>query len=98
MMPEMDGRQLQQRLLQQQSPMALIALTGRGELNDAVTMLKLGAVDYLEKPVCLHRLQSALATAYQLTEKTLSASPLTGCTKCLPIKSKELPTRSLTVK
>lgn len=71
MMPGLDGKQLQQRLLQQQSPIAMIALTGRGEVSDAVTMLKLGAVDYLEKPISLSRLQTAIDSAFQVTQQNL---------------------------
>ena len=51
MMPAMSGQALQAHLNQQDSPIALIALTGQGEIADAVNMLKLGAADYLEKPI-----------------------------------------------
>ena len=70
MMPEMSGQALQIHLNQQDSPMALIALTGKGEIADAVNMLKQGAADYLEKPINSHRLQEALARAQALTIKS----------------------------
>jgi len=60
---------LQAHLNQHDSPIALIALTGQGEIADAVNMLKLGAADYLEKPINSHRLQEALARAQALTFK-----------------------------
>ncbi|WP_296191074.1 MULTISPECIES: response regulator transcription factor [unclassified Psychrobacter] len=69
MMPEMSGQALQSRLNEYDSPIALIALTGKGEIADAVNMLKLGAADYLEKPINSHRLQEALARAQALTIK-----------------------------
>ncbi len=69
MMPEMSGQALQGHLNQQDSPIALIALTGKGEIADAVNMLKQGAADYLEKPINSHRLQEALARAQALTLK-----------------------------
>ncbi len=69
MMPEMSGQALQVHLSQQDSPMALIALTGNGEIADAVNMLKQGAADYLEKPINSRRLQEALAYAQDLTLK-----------------------------
>lgn len=69
MMPEMSGQALQGHLNQQDSPIALIALTGKGEIADAVNMLKQGAADYLEKPINSHRLQEALAHAQALTRK-----------------------------
>lgn len=69
MMPAMSGQALQAHLNQQDSPIALIALTGQGEIADAVNMLKQGAADYLEKPINSHRLQEALARAQALTLK-----------------------------
>ena len=69
MMPEMSGQALQAYLNKHDSPIALIALTGQGEIDDAVNMLKLGAADYLEKPINSHRLQEALARAQTLTLK-----------------------------
>ena len=69
MLPDMSGQELQVHLNQQQSPIALIALTGNGEIADAVAMLKNGAVDYLEKPVGIQRLQEAIQQAQELTLK-----------------------------
>ena len=36
-----------------------------------MTMLKLGAVDYLEKPISLSRLQTAIDSAFQVTQQNL---------------------------
>ncbi|AAZ19286.1 probable transcriiptional regulatory protein, LuxR family [Psychrobacter arcticus 273-4] len=69
MMPDMSGQALQIHLNKQQSPIALIALTGNGEIADAVAMLKKGAVDYLEKPIGSQRLQEAIQHAQALTLK-----------------------------
>lgn len=69
MMPNMSGQELQMHLNKEQSPIALIALTGNGDIADAVTMLKNGAVDYLEKPIGSQRLQEALEHAQALTLK-----------------------------
>ena len=68
-LPEMTGQALLIHLIKHQSPMALIALTGNGDISDAVTMLKEGAADYLEKPISSRRLQEAIARAQQLTIK-----------------------------
>ena len=67
MLPDMSGQALQNYLNKQDSPIALIALTGNGEIADAVNMLKEGAADYLEKPVNSQRLQEAIARAQALT-------------------------------
>lgn len=69
MLPDMSGQELQIHLNKQQSPIALIALTGNGEIADAVAMLKNGAVDYLEKPIGIQRLQEAIQQAQTLTLK-----------------------------
>ncbi len=69
MMPEMSGQALQIHLNKHDSPIGFIALTGKGEIADAVNMLKQGAADYLEKPINSHRLQEALARAQALTIK-----------------------------
>ena len=69
MLPDMSGQELQDYLNKQQSPIALIALTGNGEIADAVAMLKNGAVDYLEKPIGIQRLQEAIKQAQELTLK-----------------------------
>ncbi len=69
MLPDMSGQELQAHLNNKKSPIALIALTGNGEISDAVMMLKEGAADYLEKPINSRRLQEALANAQALTCK-----------------------------
>jgi len=69
MMPEMSGQALQAYLNKHDSPIGFIALTGKGEIADAVNMLKQGAADYLEKPISSQRLQEAMARAQNLTLK-----------------------------
>lgn len=69
MLPDMSGQELQTHLNKHHSPLALIALTGNGEIADAVTMLKKGAADYLEKPISSRRLQEAITSAQVLTIK-----------------------------
>ena len=69
MLPDMSGQELQTHLNKQQSPIALIALNGNGEIDDAVAMLKNGAADYLEKPIGIQRLQEAIQQAQTLTLK-----------------------------
>ena len=49
-MPGMDGLQLLQRL-QTDYPLPVIVLTGQGSIEQAVEAVKLGAQDFLEKPV-----------------------------------------------
>lgn len=66
-MPGLSGAEVQQRLKAVQSPIAILFLTGHGEVPLAVESLKLGAVDFLQKPVQLAPLLAAIARAEQAT-------------------------------
>lgn len=63
-MPYMSGLELQQRLKLEQINLPIIFLTGYGNVPAAVSAMKLGALDFLEKPfdneVLLDRLQKAI--------------------------------------
>lgn len=50
-MPGLSGIELQQRLMQDGSTLPVILVTGHGDVPMAVRALKLGAADFLEKPV-----------------------------------------------
>lgn len=71
-MPCMSGLELQQRLNLEKIDIPIIFLTGCGNVPAAVSAMKLGAVDFLEKPfdneVLLDRVQKAIqmnAVAHQ---------------------------------
>ncbi|WP_332816689.1 response regulator transcription factor [Sphingopyxis sp.] len=49
-MPEMDGLEVQQALLERGVTMPVIVLTGHADVSIAVRAMKAGAVDFLEKP------------------------------------------------
>lgn len=49
-MPEMDGLEVQQALLERGVTMPVIMLTGHADVSIAVRAMKAGAVDFLEKP------------------------------------------------
>lgn len=49
-MPGMSGLQLQEELIARRSPMPVVFITGHGDVPMAVTTMKKGAVDFLEKP------------------------------------------------
>lgn len=67
-MPGLSGPELQQRLKEAQSPIAILFLTGHGDVPLAVESLKQGAVDFLQKPVQLAPLLSAIERAWQATQ------------------------------
>lgn len=63
-MPGMSGMDLQQWLVEQKSPLPVIIVTGHGDVTMAVRAVKMGAIDFLEKPfrdqVLLDRVQKAI--------------------------------------
>ena len=46
----MSGLELQEQLIVRQSPMPIVFITGHGDVPMAVSTMKKGAVDFLEKP------------------------------------------------
>src|SRR3954447_10379599 len=62
-MPRMDGLELLQRLSQQSQPVAVIVLTAQGNVDTAVQAMKIGAYDFIEKPVNPTRLRTILQNA-----------------------------------
>lgn len=62
-MPELDGLEVLAQLSRRRCPVAVVLLTGHGDVPQAVEAMKLGAVDFLEKPVDARRLAEVLARA-----------------------------------
>lgn len=67
-MPGLSGPEVQQRLNAAQSPIAILFLTGHGDVPLAVASLKQGALDFLQKPVQLAPLLAAIEHAWQASE------------------------------
>lgn len=49
-MPGMSGLELQEALIERQAPLPIVFITGHGDVPMAVSTMKKGAVDFLEKP------------------------------------------------
>jgi two-component system, LuxR family, response regulator FixJ len=66
-MPDIDGLELQQALIERGIDIPVIVMTGHGDIPMAVRALKAGASDFIEKPfadeVMLEAVQRALAKA-----------------------------------
>ena len=72
-MPRMDGLQLLAQLREHPTKLSVIMLTAQGTIDSAVEAMRLGAYDYIQKPVDPHRLRTILANAsrQQETEREL---------------------------
>lgn len=64
-MPGISGLELQQRLLQSGKSMPVVFLTGHGDVPMSVHAMKLGAVDFLCKPVEQEKLLRAVRDALE---------------------------------
>jgi two-component system, LuxR family, response regulator FixJ len=62
-MPGLDGIELLKRMKAQHSPFPILIMTGHGDVPLAVEAMKLGAVDFLEKPFDDDRLTGMIETA-----------------------------------
>jgi CheY-like chemotaxis protein/HD-like signal output (HDOD) protein len=65
-MPGMDGHSLLRRLNPLGLQSSVILMSGQGELDDAISALRQGAVDYLKKPWTLDELAAAVQRATEL--------------------------------
>ncbi|QOG18074.1 MULTISPECIES: response regulator FixJ [Bradyrhizobium] len=67
-MPGLDGIELLKRMKAQASPFPILIMTGHGDVPLAVEAMKLGAVDFLEKPFEDDRLTTMIETAIRQAE------------------------------
>ena len=73
-MPDMDGFRVMTELTQRGVQWPVLAMTGHGEIAVAVRAMKLGALDFIEKPFAEELLLGCLDRAFVvLEEKTRSA-------------------------
>ncbi len=69
MMPgEMDGMAALQRLKERHADLPVIMMSGRAGLSDAVTATKLGAINFLEKPLTPESVLFAIGSALELRQ------------------------------
>ncbi|MHC4177934.1 MAG: response regulator [Planctomycetota bacterium] len=74
-MPDMDGIETLKRLVQDNPDLQVILLTGYATLQKGVEAMKLGAMDFLEKPAeiqkLMEKIQLAKANKMLLVEKRM---------------------------
>jgi DNA-binding NtrC family response regulator len=68
-MPGLDGMDLIREVQQRRLPVTVIVTTGHGSIDDAVQAIRLGAYDFLTKPIDLEHLRLVVDRA--LRERTL---------------------------
>jgi len=62
-MPEMDGMETLKRLLEDNPDLQVIVLTGYATLEKGVEAMKIGAMDFLEKPAEIKKLMEKIEQA-----------------------------------
>jgi len=72
-LPVLNGLELQQALLAQGSALPIVFLTGRGDIAASVRAMKLGAADFLTKPVEADELIAAVAGALERNREQRAA-------------------------
>jgi two-component system, LuxR family, response regulator FixJ len=75
-MPGIDGIELLKRMKSLHSPFPVIIMTGHGDVPLAVEAMKLGAVDFLEKPFEDDRLITMIETAIREAEPAAKSEAL----------------------
>ena len=71
-MPGMSGLELQEQLIARKSTMPIVFITGHGDVPMAVSTMKKGAVDFLEKPFNETDLREIVGRMFQQANQRLS--------------------------
>jgi len=82
-LPDGDGLSLVREIAQHHPELPVAVITAYGSMENAVTALKVGAFDYLSKPVSLEQLRALVKSVFDLPKRTsdsrpVGASSLTG--------------------
>lgn len=70
-MPAVDGFEVIEQLNRTASPLPVIVMTGHGDVVTAVRTMKMGALDFIEKPFEESTLLGILARAFAILKRTL---------------------------
>ncbi len=93
-LPDMNGLELQQKLISERIDLPVIIMTGYGDVSLAVKAMKAGAVDFIEKPVdresLLESVNDALDFARQPRESQLASEDLLAKFELLTPREREV--------
>lgn len=76
-MPGMNGLELQERLSLMGSQIPIIFITGHGGVPVSVQAMKMGAIDFLEKPFSAEALSERIREAFEIDQRTRQANAKT---------------------
>lgn len=65
-MDDLNGLEVLRRLGKRKCPLPVIVISGHGNIGDAVAAMKLGAIDFLEKPFAPDALIACLERAFEI--------------------------------
>lgn len=71
-MPEMSGVELQRYMKENRNRLPIIFITGHADVDTAIQTLKMGALDFLKKPVDYEILEPAIVNAARIHEAQLT--------------------------
>ncbi|NLA52276.1 MAG: response regulator transcription factor [Alcaligenaceae bacterium] len=81
-MPGMSGLPLQEQLIERKATLPIIFITGHGDVNMAVSTMKKGAVDFIEKPFNLDEINPIITRfldqAHKQMQEAISQQEIDG--------------------
>jgi len=93
-LPDIDGLDLQQKLIDRGSSLPIIFMTGHGNIPMSVQTMKKGAVDFLPKPFEAKELRSAILKAIELdiqnTRREIEVDKIKSLVDTLTPREKEV--------
>jgi two-component system response regulator FixJ len=93
-MPEMDGLELQQELVNRRVALPVIIITGHGDVPLAVRAMKAGAIDFIEKPfddeLLLASVRRALAEGQRMHQDTAMADMVKERIAALTLRERQV--------
>src|SRR5215469_9956653 len=99
-MPELNGLELQRRMIERGIPLPVIVMTGHGDVPVAVEALKAGASDFLEKPFeeshLLAAVDSAMAASRRAHDEAVAVADINARIATLTPREREVLNRLVT--
>ncbi|OKB67086.1 DNA-binding response regulator [Serratia marcescens] len=89
-MPKLDGHQTYGELRRRGSTLAVVFLSGHGDVPMAVEQMKYGAVDFLQKPIAAEPLVAALERAQSISTEAWHRHETFGRYRTLTPKEREI--------